>query len=393
MKSAENTKRIYLDNACTSFPKPQCVAGAVYDYMTRSGSNINRGCYDKAYLTEEMVFETRELLCRMFNGPDARNVVFSRGITESLNIVIKGLLKPGDHVIVSPYEHNAVMRPLNGLINTGRDITFDRIALHPDGEIDIESIAKLKRDNTKAVIINHASNVSGYVLPLQKIGEKCDELGLKLIVDSAQTAGAVDIDMKLMHIDALTFTGHKGLMGPQGIGGMIITDLMAELISPFIEGGTGSMSDKEFTPSSMPDKFEAGTLNIPGIAGLNAALKWIFEIGIESIHEKELELTNLFLEKIIDLEKNGKICIAGIQNKGKRVSTVSVNCLKEDNSSVAALLDEKYGIMTRVGLHCSPSAHKSLGTFPEGTIRFSFGYFNTYEDVETAACALHAILC
>lgn len=387
------TYGIYLDNACTSFPKPQCVSDAVYKYMTEFGSNINRGCYNRAYSAEEMVFETRELLCKMFNGPDARNVVFTRGITESLNIVIKGFLKNGDHVIVSPYEHNAVMRPLSGLIRNGCDISFDRLPILPDGDVDIPAISKLKRDNTKAVIINHGSNVSGQVFPLGKIGNICNELGLKLIVDTAQTAGSIHIDMKKMHIDALTFTGHKGLMATQGIGGMILTDEMAELTDPFIEGGTGSISDKEVTPEYMPDKFEAGTLNLPGIAGLNASLKWIAGIGTDMIHEKELCLRNRFIEGITALEKQGKICIKGIQNsQSEYTGTVSIDCTDMDNSLVAALLDERYGIMTRVGLHCAPAAHKTLGTFPEGTVRFSFGYFNTDEEADKAAEALYEIL-
>lgn len=400
-----NINGIYLDNACTSFPKPQCVYDAVYEYMTSFGSNINRGCYKRAYSLEEMVFTTREKLCQLFNGPDARNVIFTRGITESLNIVIKGFLKEGDHVIVSPYEHNAVMRPLNGLIRSGCNISFDRIPVLNDGNLNMSEIYKLKRDNTKAVIINHASNVSGQVFQLEEIGNICNELGLKLIVDSAQTAGSIDIDMKKMHIDALTFTGHKGLMATQGIGGMIMTDEMAGLTTPFIEGGTGSISDKEITPEYMPDKFEAGTLNLPGIAGLNAALKWLNEVGTGAIHHKELLLRNRFLEGISELEKQGKICIVRIQNGrngqnelnepngyAEYTGTVSIRCLLKDNSSVATALDDAYGIMTRVGLHCSPAAHRTLGTYPEGTIRFSFGYFNTYEEVDRAVCALMEIL-
>ena len=384
---------IYLDNACTTFPKPECVSNAVFEYMTKGGSNVNRGCYNKAYDTEEILFETRDMICRLFNGPDARNVVFTRGITESLNIVIKGMIKSGDHIIVSSYEHNAVMRPLNGLIERGQDISFDRIPVLPDGNFDIEAITKMKRDNTKALIINHASNVSGQVAPIEEIGGICKELGLKLIVDSAQTAGSVPIDMKKMNIDVLTFTGHKGLMGPQGIGGMIMTDEMAELIDPLIEGGTGSISDKEITPLSLPDKFEAGTLNLPGIVGLHAAIGWINRIGIETIHKKECELRKRFIKGIYDLKEKDIIRIIGIQNDPENYTgVVSIDCVNADNSIVSAELDEKYGIMTRVGMHCSPSAHKTLGTFPQGAIRFSFGFFNSEEEIDTAVNALHEIL-
>ena len=384
---------IYLDMACTTFPKPECVSNAVFEYMTQCGSNVNRGSYKKAYDTEEILFETREMICRLFNGPDARNVIFTRGITESLNIVIKGMLKSGDHMIVSPYEHNAVMRPINGLINRGLDISFDRIPVLTDGSLDIEAIVKMKRDNTKAVIINHASNVSGRIAPIEKIGEICKRLGLKLIVDSAQTAGSLPIDMKKMNIDVLTFTGHKGLMGPQGIGGMIMTDEMAELIDPLIEGGTGSISDKEITPLSLPDKFEAGTLNLPGIVGLHAAIGWINRIGIETIHKKECELRKRFIKGIYDLKEKDIIRIIGIQNDPENYTgVVSIDCVNADNSIVSAELDEKYGIMTRVGMHCSPSAHKTLGTFPQGAIRFSFGFFNSEEEIDTAVNALHEIL-
>lgn len=384
---------IYLDNACTTFPKPECVSNAVFEYMTKGGSNVNRGCYNKAYDTEEILFETRDMICRLFNGPDARNVVFTRGITESLNIVIKGMIKSGDHIIVSSYEHNAVMRPLNGLIERGQDISFDRIPILADGSLDIKAIAKMKRDNTKALIINHASNVSGQVAPIEEIGGICKELGLKLIVDSAQTAGSVPIDMKKMNIDVLTFTGHKGLMGPQGVGGMIVTDEMAELIDPLIEGGTGSISDKEITPLSLPDKFEAGTLNLPGIVGLHAAIGWINRIGIETIHKKECELRKRFIKGIYDLKEKEIVRIIGIQNGTEDyIGVVSIDCLNADNSIVSAELDEKYGIMTRVGMHCSPSAHKTLGTFPQGAIRFSFGFFNSEEEIDTAVNALHEIL-
>lgn len=399
-------KQIYLDNACTTFPKPQSVAENMYKYLTEMGSNINRGSYNRAYNTEEMVYETRELLCRLFNGPDIRNVVFTRGITESLNIVIKGFFHEGDHVIVSPYEHNAVMRPLNALRDShGKEsyaekglINYDRIPLKADGSLDISAIKGLIRKNTRAVIVTHASNVSGMIMPIEKIGSICREKGIKLIVDSAQTAGSVDIDMKRMGIDVLTFTGHKGLMGPQGIGGLIMTDEMAGEIMPFIEGGTGSISDKEVTPEFMPDKFEAGTLNIPGIAGLNAALKWIDDVGIEAIHKKECELSRLFDEGIRDLENEGKIRI--LRNDHNQmpeevpeyVGIVSIDCLTMDNSSLAALLDEKYGIQTRVGLHCSPAAHRSIGTFPGGAVRFSFGYFNDSDDVKETVAAIHEIV-
>ena len=384
-------KKIYLDQASTTYPKPECVAKAVYEYMTGNGSNINRGCYENAYDTEEVVLETRELLCELFDGPDCKNVVFTKNVTESLNVVLKGFLKPGDHVLLSSMEHNAVMRPIRQLEKNG--VEFDRVPCSEQGELKLQSMEALLRQNTKAVVMMHASNVCGTILPLKEVGAFCKTHGLKFIADCAQTAGTMPISMKEMNIDILCFTGHKGLYGPQGIGGFILQEEMISAMTPLLSGGTGSISHTEEIPEFMPDRFEPGTMNLPGIFGLNSALGWINEVGIENIYNKERILTRLFLEEIGKLDPKGeKIKLVGKNTEEGRTAVVSIQTPGRDVSEVAYLLDKNYGIMTRVGLHCAPSAHQTLGTYPTGTVRFSFGYFNTEEEVLFAVKALEEIL-
>ena len=384
-------KKIYLDQASTTYPKPECVAKAVYDYMTGNGCNINRGCYENAYDTEEVILETRELLCQLFDGQDCKNVVFTKNVTESLNIVLKGFLKSGDHVLVSSMEHNAVMRPIRQLEKLG--ISFDRIPCNNHGELLLETLEDLLKENTKAVVLMHASNVCGTILPIKEVGFFCEKHGLKFIVDCAQTAGVWPISMKEMKIDALCFTGHKGLYGPQGIGGFILQEDLIAFIDPLLSGGTGSISHTEEIPSFMPDRLEPGTMNLPGIFGLHAALEWINATGIHKIREKEHSLTALFLEKIRNLDPKGdKIRLIGKKTDDNRTAVVSIQTPGRDISEIAYLLDKNYGIMTRVGLHCAPSAHKTLHTYPTGTIRFSFGFFNTEEEVLLAVRALEDLL-
>ena len=384
-------KKIYLDQASTTYPKPECVAKAVYKYMTGIGSNINRGCYENAYDTEEIVLETRELLCELFDGPDCKNVIFTKNVTESLNVVLKGFLKPGDHILTSSMEHNAVMRPIRQLEAEG--VFFDRIPCNGQGELLLDTMWGLLKQNTKAIVMMHASNVCGTLLPLKEVGVFCKSHGLKFIVDCAQTAGVFPISMKEMNIDALCFTGHKGLYGPQGIGGFILQEDMIERVSPLLSGGTGSISHTEEIPDFMPDRFEPGTMNLPGVFGLHAALEWLNDTGIENIHNKEKELTELFLKKIQKMDPEGeKIRLVGKKFVDGRTSVVSIQTPGRDVSEIAYLLDKNYGIMTRVGLHCAPNAHKTLDTYPTGTVRFSFGYFNTEEEVLFAVKALEELL-
>ena len=392
-------QQIYLDNASTSFPKPREVSDAVYHYMTGVGSNIGRGGYASAYAAEEAVFAARQLLCDFFGGEDPKNVVFTKNITEALNVLLRGLLQSGDHVLVSAREHNAGMRPLQLLGHElaadeqpSDTITFSRVPCDREGNLELEYLPKLVRPNTKAIVMTHASNVCGTLLPLTEVGAFCKEHNLLLIVDSAQSAGLFPIHMQSLGIDALAFTGHKGLLGPQGMGGFILREHMVEQVLPLIVGGTGSLSHTERTPTFMPDKFEAGTLNLPGIMGLAAGVRWLHERGLDNIRNHELALTEQLLTGLLALEQRGFLRIVGRKDVKQRTSVVSIADTTLDIAMVAHKLAAEYGIATRVGLHCAPNAHKTLGTYPTGTLRFSMGWHNSAADIATALAALEEVL-
>lgn len=385
------TDRIYFDQASTSFPKAPGVATAMYAYLTSLGTNVNRGCYEDAYAAEETVFNTRKLLAQLFHFPLTKNVILTGNITQSLNMLLKGLLRPGDHVLVSSMEHNAVMRPLVQLSKDG--ISFDRIPCRRDGTMILEQAEAMIRPSTKAIITLHASNVCGTHMPLAELGDICRRHHLFFLADTAQTAGIFPLDMEQLHIDGLAFTGHKGLRGPQGTGGFLISGQLADQMEPLISGGTGSVSHTEEVPSFLPDRFEPGTPNLPGIFGLHAALKELPPLSMEQIRTKELSLTGYFLEKLMELDPSEKhIRIIGRKDLSMRSAVVSIQTLDEDMASVAWHLDHDYHIMTRVGLHCAPNAHKTLGTYPAGTIRFSFGPQNTNNEIDFCIRALKEIL-
>ena len=385
------TDRIYFDQASTSFPKAPGVAKAMYAYLTSLGTNVNRGCYEDAYAAEETVFNTRKLLAQLFHFPLTKNVILTGNITQSLNMLLKGLLRPGDHVLVSSMEHNAVMRPLVQLSRDG--ISFDRIPCRRDGTMILEQAEAMIRPSTKAIITLHASNVCGTHMPLAELGDICRRHHLFFLADTAQTAGIFPLDMEQLQIDGLAFTGHKGLRGPQGTGGFLISGQLADQMEPLISGGTGSVSHTEEIPSFLPDRFEPGTPNLPGIFGLHAALKELTPLSMEQIRTKELSLTGYFLEKLMELDPSEKhIRIIGRKDLSMRSAVVSIQTLDEDMASVAWHLDHDYQIMTRVGLHCAPNAHKTLGTYPAGTIRFSFGPQNTNNEIDFCIRALKEIL-
>ena len=384
-------QKINLDQAATSFPKAPGTAEAVFRYMTECGCNISRGGYAGAYSAEEMVYDTRTLLCRMFGAGenDPKKAVLTKNVTESLNILLKGLLRPGDHVLVSSMEHNAVMRPLGQLAKRG--VRFSRVPCAPDGSMNPADVAERIEASTRAVVMLHASNVCGTVLPAAEIGALCRDRGIRFILDTAQTAGVLPLDMEAMNIDALAFTGHKGLLGPQGTGGFLIREDMAAELEPLITGGTGSISHTEEVPDFLPDRFEAGTLNLPGIAGLHTALAWLLSRPEGSILTHELRLTERFLRGMETLEEEGLIRLIGKRGTQDRVGVVSLIPLHMDPAELAFRLDGQYGIATRVGLHCAPAAHQTLGTWPGGTVRFSFGAFNTEEETEEAIRAVAAL--
>ena len=383
--------RIYLDQASTSFPKAPGVAQAMMDYLTMNGVNVNRGCYSSAYSAEEVIYETRQLLAELFHFSKCKNVIFTPNVTTSLNFILKGFLKPGDHILVSAMEHNAVMRPVVQLASSG--ISFDRIPCRTDGSMILEKVEELIRPETKAIVTLHASNVCGTRMPLDALGEICQRHQLYFVVDSAQTAGIVPINMDKMHIDALAFTGHKGLRGPQGTGGFLVSQELAEQMEPLISGGTGSVSHTEEIPDFMPDRFESGTPNLPGIYGLHEALLYLKTHSLQAINEKELSLTGYFLEQLQALDDTGRhIRIIGKKDLTDRNAVVSIQTPEIDMSQVAWQLDNEYGVMTSVGLHCAPNAHKTLGTYPAGTIRFSFGPENTKNELDFAIQGLKKIL-
>jgi len=376
-----------MDNGATSFPKAPNVSKAMCTYIEEIGTNVGRGAYENAFAAQRVIEHTRELLCSLFNFPTTSNVIFTKNITESMNILIKGLLSEGDHVIVSPLEHNAVMRPLVSM--EGKGVTFDRAICDQEGNLDINSVEILIKPQTKAIIMTHASNVCGTILDLESVGKLAKKHGLFFIIDAAQTAGLIDIDMAKLNVDALAFTGHKGLLGPQGTGGFLITDALAKEIPPLIAGGTGSRSDSEEQPNYLPDKYESGTPNTVGLFGLHAALLYLEEIGLEQILKIEHARTQQFIKGLENFED---LRLVGTSDILKRTAVVSLDFSPRDNAEISWTLEQNFGISTRVGMHCAPSAHKTLSTFPQGTVRFSFSSFTTEEDIAYALNALEQIL-
>ena len=369
--------QIYFDNGSTSWPKAPGVPEAMADLLTHGAFNINRGNYEGAYEIEGVVLDTREQLARLFHAENSKGVVFTPGVTYSLNLFIKGFLKSGDHVIVTGLEHNAVMRPLEQMRSMG--VRYDIARTDRDGNLDLDHLRSLIGEATRAVLVTHASNVCGTVVPIEEIGQICREHDLIFAVDTAQTAGTLDIDMEKCGIDFIAFTGHKGLLGPQGIGGFLITERLNKAMTPLLAGGTGSQSDSLLLPENLPDKYESGTMNLPGIVGLHAALSYLEEQGIGRIHDRKMALTGYFLERVSEIPE---IRIVGRKDLEHRVAVVSLDFQTVDNAVAAFELEQAAGIMTRVGLHCAPVAHRSLGTFPQGTVRFAFSASNTEEEID-----------
>ena len=381
-------KTIYLDNAATSLPKAPGVGEAMADYLEHVGCNIGRGGYQRAWDAAGGVLAVREKLCALVNGPDPRNVCFTPGATYGLNFLLHGLLRPGDKVLTSPMEHNAVLRPLEQLKSRGVEVEYlpctDRGELLPDG------LAERLTEDVRAVVLTHASNVSGTLFPIGQVGALCRERGIFFLVDGAQTLGAAPVDMAAMGIDGLAFPGHKGLLGPQGIGGLVVTDALAAELEPLVSGGTGSLSESLSMPPFLPDRLEPGTLNLPGIFGLGAALDYLAEQG-EALRERERKLSRHLWYRMKELEEDG-LRVLGTNDCFNRAGVVSVDFLRADNGEMAFRLEREYGVLTRVGLHCAPLAHRTLGTFPQGAVRFSVGPFTTFAEIDTAAGAVEALL-
>lgn len=379
-------KTIYLDNGATSFPKAPGVSAAMTHYLDDIGANINRGTYQPAIDASLTVLETRAKLASLFHlGGKENHVVFTPGATEGLNLILRGFLHPGDHVIVSSLEHNAVMRPLSDL--TDRGVTFSRITANRDGVTDPRELLPLIRPETRLVLVSHASNVSGTLFPLEEVSRLCYARGLPLAVDGAQTAGHFPIDFDALHLAALCVPGHKGLLGPQGIGAVLLAPEFARQLSPIVTGGTGSASDSERQPPYLPDKFESGTQNLPGIFGLHAALAFVESQGVDALRRRESELTGMLLDALQDLP----LRVAGPMDPARRVGVVSLDFPEQDNAAMAFRLESEFGILTRCGLHCAPNAHKTLGTFPQGTVRLSIGHATTEEELAAAVNAIRTV--
>lgn len=377
---------VYLDNAATSYPKAPGVASAMADYVEKVGATINRSSYAAAQEAGLVTLSLRERLCRLFNHPDPTHAVLTPGATAGLNMVIKGLLRPGDHCLVSSMEHNAVMRPLVQLEREG--VVFERIPCDAQGRLRLEALPGMIKLNTRLVVMAHGSNVCGTVQDAEAVGKICRERGVPFALDAAQTAGHIEVDFERFGLSALVVPGHKGLLGPQGIGALLLDADFARRLTPLVAGGTGSASDSEELPGWMPDRFESGTPNMPGVYGWEAALGWLENTGIETLENHEKTLSKRFLEGIYGL-KNVKLYGATVLEG--RTAVFSVGFLNCDNAEAAWRLEREFGILTRCGLHCAPSAHKTLGSFPEGSVRFSTGWANTEADIDAALSAIAAI--
>ena len=383
-----STRTVYLDQAATSRPKAAGVGDAMRFYIEEVCANVNRSTYAPATDAALRVLETREKLCALFGFADPTHVIFTPGQTVSLNMVIKGLLRPGDHVLVSPLEHNGVMRPLTQMLERG--VSFDRIPLTADDSLDLAAVRQMIRPNTRLIFLTHASNVSGTILPLAQVSALCRERGIFLAVDAAQTAGHVPIDLATTPVDALCVPSHKGLRGPAGIGALLLSPALAKALDPLLTGGTGSDSHTEVQPDYMPDRFESGTPNLPGVYGLHAALCALEQEGLSHRQAQEEALLKQFLA---GLDAFPGIHVLGTRDLSRRVGLVSVDFTAlRDNAEVSDRLATEFGVLTRCGLHCAPNAHKTYGTFPQGTVRFSFNSSNTAEEIDSALRALHMIL-
>lgn len=374
---------IYLDNAATTIHKPECVINAVAEAM-RSLGNSGRGTHSSSLESSRSIFEAREKISEFFGCPRVENTVFTCNSTEALNIAINGAIDDGAHVISTCLEHNSVLRPLYRL-EKERNVKLDFVSADKKGCIDYDSFNKLLRPETKAVVCTHASNLTGNMLDIERIGRFAREKGLLFIVDASQTAGVIPIDMKKMNIDILCFTGHKGMMGPQGTGGMCVGEAVE--IKPFKVGGTGVQSYNKMQPCQLPTSLEAGTLNGHGIAGLSVAVDYINSVTSEAIHAHEEALMRRFCEALSDLEE---VKMYGDFTQ-KRCAIVSLNIADCDSGQISDILAMDYDIATRSGAHCAPLMHEALGTVEQGAVRFSFSWNNTEEECDTAAEAVRDI--
>ncbi len=377
---------IYLDNAATSWPKPKAVYQAMDNFMRHVGASPGRSGHRLSIEAGRIIYETREVLAQLFSIDNPMGIIFTSNATEALNLALRGILHSGDHVITSSMEHNSVMRPLRALESKGVEITV--VNCSPEGFLNPQDIERAIKPNTKLITLNHASNVVGTILPIAEVGQIAHHHGVPFMVDAAQTAGCYPIDVEAMSIDLLAFSGHKGLYGPQGIGGLYIRKGMEQRVEPLTYGGTGSHSEHEYQPDFLPDKYESGTPNTVGLAGLGSGVRFVLSKGVSSMQSKEETLTKLLLD---GLKAVPGVTVYGGSDTGRQIAVVSFNIAGLTPSEVAMQLEEGCQIMCRAGLHCSPIAHKTTGTFPQGTVRLSPGHFTSLKDIEITLEAVQRI--
>lgn len=383
----ETNSLVYFDNAATSWPKPPQVQAAMIHYLQEVGGSPGRSGHRMSIAASRIVNETRDAIAELFQIDDPSRVCFTKNSTEALNIAIMGCLKPGDHVITSSMEHNSVMRPLRYL-ETQHVIELTVVRSSSEtGLIDPDDIRKAIKRNTRLIVIVHASNVIGNLMPVKEIGAIARANNIPFLVDASQTAGAYPIDVQSLNIDLLAFTGHKSMLGPTGTGGLYVREGIE--LSPLARGGTGSKSELEIQPDFLPDKLEAGTLNVVGLAGLGASVVFLLQTGVDRITEHERILIKRFLDGAADISR---IHVPGPTDLRQRIGVLSFTLDGISPSKIGLMLDQGFGIMTRIGLHCSPAAHHTIGSFPEGTVRFGFSYFNTVEQVDWALIAIQQII-
>jgi cysteine desulfurase family protein len=378
---------MYLDNAATSWPKPPGLGDAMLRFLEEVGANPGRSAHRRAVEAGRIVYDAREVVATLFGAPDPLRVVFGHNVTAALNLALQGLLGPGDHVVTSSMEHNSTMRPLRALEREGVEVTVVRCSA--EGFLDPADVETGLRPNTTLIALNHASNVVGTLLPIAEVGRIARRRGVLFLVDAAQSGGAVPIDVQADCIDLLGFTGHKSLLGPMGTGGLIIGERVdVRRMRPLIRGGTGSRSEVEEQPDLSPDAYESGTPNTLGLAGLAASVRWVLGQTVQAIRAHEAELTRQLINGLCAVQG---VTVYGGLDAGLQTATVSFNVAGMAPSTVGLRLDEEYDIMCRVGLHCSPAAHRTMGTFPNGTVRFGLGPFNTADEVDAAVEAVAAL--
>ena len=378
---------IYFDNAATSWPKPSEVVRAMADFLENVGASPGRSAHRKSLESARIVYGCREALAELLGVRDPLRIVFTSGATEALNVALQGLLKPGDHVVTSSMEHNAMMRPLRALERKGVHVKV--VQCSSQGALDPRDIEAAILPSTRLIALNHASNVCGTLLPMAEVGQIARQRGLPLLVDAAQTAGAYPLNIEELGIDLLAFPGHKGLFGPAGIGGLYISDrIPLESLAPLVHGGTGSRSEREEQPDFLPDKYEAGTPNTVGIAGLLAGVRYVLDRGVRAIRHHEVVLTARLVEALREVPG---VTVYGPLDPMQQTAVVSFTVEGVQPSDVGLRLDEEYGILCRVGLHCAPAAHRTLGTFPAGTVRFGLAFSNDREQVDAALRAVRSI--